>query len=106
MEKDNFIGKIDKLGVVWSKGFGAQQDVEVGLDIQAVNDIKKDRDECFAKAEKYLEELYVCGARQRPKTVEQITVEQSQINQQLFETLKEIKSDIKTIKDNKEVFKI
>jgi hypothetical protein len=60
--------------------------------------LRQDRDDCFSKAEKYLEELYACGGRVRPATVEQQAKEQAQINKEIFSALKDLSSEIKLIR--------
>lgn len=109
MDNETFIAKIDKYGVIWSKGIGTQKDIEVGFDNKAVADIRKESDELFEKANKYLTELYETYeksngqyGRQKPKTVEQISSEQMKVNQEMYSMLQEIKTELKSLKESKE----
>lgn len=109
MDESTFIGKIDKNGVIWSKGVGTQNDIEVGLDNKAIMDMRKECDEIFNKAQKYLEELYATHdkssgqyGRARPKTAEQISTEQKKVNDEIFSILQEMRTDLQALKNTNE----
>ena len=94
-ERDTFVGYIDKAGIIWSKGFGQSKDAEVGFDTQAYNELRADRDAVFAKAEKYLEELYAAGVRARPLTAEQTAKEQALVIKDLQNMMQEMQKEMR-----------
>lgn len=98
-DRDTFVGYIDKSGIIWSKGFGQQKDIEIGWDMQATNELRSDRDAIFAKAEKYLEELYAAGVRQRPQTPEQTAKEQAILIKEMREMMSAMQTEIKSLKE-------
>lgn len=97
--KDTFVGIVDKNGIIYAKEFGSKKDTEVGWDMKAVRELQQDRDNCYSKAEQYLEELYVAGVRQRPKTPEQKESEQAEINSQIMQSLKGLMEEVKSLKE-------
>lgn len=116
MAKETFVCLTDKDGIMWEQGYGAQKDIMRGIDNQAANEIKTDRDNCHNKAVQYLEELLTIWEtlqtypevsnkiqakgikiRQRPKTIADV---ESQ-NAEIIAMLNELRSEIASIKSNK-----
>lgn len=111
MAKDTFIGSIDRDGIIWSQGFGQQKDVAIGVDNQAFSELRADRDDCYAKAEKFLEEQYLIAEgklqpRQRPKTEAQIKKEQEDINGQIFQALSLLTDKLENLEKEKKSNKV
>jgi len=108
MKSDEFFAYVGESGTIYRKGMGGQPDQKLGLNYDKIAAIESDRDAAFDKATKYLNELYDVGTasqgvygRVRPKSPEQVSAEQTQINQQILRELKELRRDIDDVRQNK-----